>query len=156
MAYLLDTNILVRFALSQDPDHVRMFQAVEKLGAANETLYYSSQNLAEFWAVVTRPTTARGGFGLSIKEADEAATLIEASFRHVPDSQASQALWRRWIVEHSVSGVQVYDTRLAAVMNVNGISHILTLNQSDFKRFGVIAVHPKDIVNSTLSIHENL
>jgi predicted nucleic acid-binding protein len=46
--------------------------------------------------------------------------------------------------ESGVSGVQVYDARLAAVMHVHGINLILTLNVTDFSRFeGLIALHPE-------------
>lgn len=48
---------------------------------------------------------------------------------------------------HNVKGVQVHDTMLAAVMNVYGITHLLTFNKPDFKRFGSFAVvSPADVV----------
>jgi predicted nucleic acid-binding protein len=145
MPYLLDSNILIRYTLTNDPDHQVVFDAVQKLLKNGEMLYYATQNLAEFWAVITRPTTARGGYGLSVEDADTIAKQIEADFYHIPDSVDSHLLWRKFIVEHRVLGVQVHDTRLASVMQANGITHILTLNTTDFKRFGVTAVHPRDI-----------
>jgi hypothetical protein len=54
--------------------------------------------------------------------------------------------WRRIIVRYSVSGVQVYDARLAAAVLVHRIQHILTLNVADFNRYnGVMAVYPGDV-----------
>jgi hypothetical protein len=48
-----------------------------------------------------------------------------------------------------VSGVQVHDARLAAVMRVHGLTHILTLNAADFARYpGIIAVHPQDVAGA--------
>ena len=42
--------------------------------------------------------------------------------------------------------VQVHDARLAACMYVHGVSHILTLNVTDFVRFtSVTAVYPSDV-----------
>jgi hypothetical protein len=36
---------------------------------------------------------------------------------------------------YAVSGVQVHDARLVAVMKVHGVAHILTLNAADFRRY---------------------
>lgn len=50
------------------------------------------------------------------------------------------------MVERRVSGVQVHDARLAAVMKTHGIARIVTFNVSDFDRFPDIeAVHPDEI-----------
>jgi predicted nucleic acid-binding protein len=54
--------------------------------------------------------------------------------------------WRRLIVAHGISGIQVYDTRLVAAMQVHGVPRILTFNDRDFARYdGVDAVHPLTI-----------
>lgn len=46
-----------------------------------------------------------------------------------------------------VSGVQVHDARLAAMMTTNGITQIVTFNTTDFIRFAEIeAIHPSQIV----------
>jgi predicted nucleic acid-binding protein len=61
----------------------------------------------------------------------------------LPDSAASYREWRRIVVQHGVSGVQVHDARLAAAMYTHGISYILTFNGSDFSRFrGITMIHP--------------
>jgi predicted nucleic acid-binding protein len=145
MPYLLDSNILIRYNLPSDPDHQVITEAIKKLNTSKEELYYTSQNLAEFWVVLTRPTTARGGFGLSVEDANELATTIESDFFYIPDSEVAYRLWRNFLVEQKVLGVQAHDARLAAIMRANRITHILTLNTTDFSRFGVTAVHPKDV-----------
>ena len=49
-------------------------------------------------------------------------------------------------MERRVSGVQVHDARLAAVMKAHGIARIVTFNASDFDRFADIeALHPDEI-----------
>ena len=45
-----------------------------------------------------------------------------------------------WSSIHSVSGKQAHDTRIAAAMNVYGISQLLTFNVGDFKRFQNISI----------------
>jgi len=94
---------------------------------------------------MTRPV-ARNGFGLSITEAESEVRLIEAGRSFLPDGEAVYREWRRIVVQHSVSGAQVHDARLAAAMYVHGVSCILTLNVADFGRFaGLTAMHPDTI-----------
>jgi hypothetical protein len=50
------------------------------------------------------------------------------------------------VTTHGVSGAQVHDARLAAVMTASGITRILTFNVRDFIRFaGIEAIHPEQI-----------
>jgi predicted nucleic acid-binding protein len=50
------------------------------------------------------------------------------------------------VFEHNVMGAQVHDARLAAAMSAHKLTHILTLNGSDFKRFpGITSVHPDSV-----------
>ena len=61
----------------------------------------------------------------------------------LPDSEAVYHEWRRLVFAYSVSSVQVHDARLAAAMSVHGVTHLLTLNPDDFKRYPhLMAVHP--------------
>lgn len=146
MPYLADSNILLRTGNRADPDHARIRNAVRTLRLQGEPLHYTSQNLGEMWNVCTRPTTARGGYGLNIESTDRRVRLIERLFTLLPDTPAVHAAWRQLIVTHSVHGVQVHDARIAAAMQVHGITHILTLNVSDFARYShITAVHPNDV-----------
>jgi predicted nucleic acid-binding protein len=94
---------------------------------------------------MTRPLD-RNGFGLTVADAEREVQAIEAGMILLPDGEAVYREWRRIVVQQSVSGVQVYDARLAAVMYVHRVGHILTLNVSDFGRFSnLTAVHPSSI-----------
>jgi predicted nucleic acid-binding protein len=45
-----------------------------------------------------------------------------------------------------VKGVEVYDARIVASMNVHGIGHLLTFDINDFKRYkGISVVSPADV-----------
>ena len=102
--------------------------------------------MAEFWNVCTRPATARGGFGLSIADADRRLRIIERLFRVLPDNPATYQAWRALVVAHALKGVQVHDARLVALMQVNGIAHILTLNGGDFARYtGIVPIAPTSL-----------
>ena len=144
-AYLLDTNILLRLSLPGGPYDEVVVSAVGRLVAEEATLFHTLQNAAEFWNVCTRPRE-RNGLGLPLREADRRLQLIEQQFLFLPETEATYARWRRIVMECGVSGVQVHDARLAAVMNVNNVSHLLTLNPRDFERFtGLTPIHPGDM-----------
>jgi predicted nucleic acid-binding protein len=146
MSYLADTNVLLRFVSPCDPNHLLVCDALFFLLNRSEAVCYTSQNLAEFWNVCTRPMSTRSGFGLSIEETNWRAQVIERHFIFLPDSEAIHAAWRQLVVDYRVSGVRVHGARLAALMLVYGLTHILTFNTNDFARYGsIMAVHPSQI-----------
>jgi predicted nucleic acid-binding protein len=88
------------------------------------------------------------GFGLTPTATERLLRIAERLFPLLPDSPAIYPAWRRLVVEYSVSGVQVYDARLAASMLVHNVTHILTFNTSDFARYvpeGIVAVDPTTV-----------
>jgi len=146
-AYLADTNILLRISRHQEPTYVQVRTALRALKAQGTVLCFTSQNLAEFWNVCTRPAD-RNGLGLSVAETDRRAQLIESTFKLLADNEQVHHEWRRLIVAHSVMGVQVHDARLVAAMRVHGLTHMLTLNDRDFARYpGISAVHPSNVTS---------
>jgi predicted nucleic acid-binding protein len=59
---------------------------------------------------------------------------------------ATHQEWRRLVASCSVSGVEVHDAMLAAVMKVHDITHLLTFNKDDFKRYpGIKALLPSEV-----------
>ncbi len=66
---LVDTNILLRVARRSDPQHKLIDRALARLGGQGTTFYYTHQNIAELWNVMTRPAV-RNGFGLTVTEAE--------------------------------------------------------------------------------------
>ena len=142
---LVDTNILLRMTRRSDPQHQLVDAALAQLAGQGAIFHYTHQNIAELWNAMTRPLT-RNGFGLTPADAEREVKVIEAGMILLPDSEAVYREWRRIVAQHSVLGVQVHDARLAAVMYVHRVNHILTLNVSDFIRFsGLIAVHPNTL-----------
>ena len=57
MQVLLDSNILLRWLEPNHPDQLIVDAAVGRLLLSNADLCYTSQNLGEFWNVLTRPPT---------------------------------------------------------------------------------------------------
>jgi predicted nucleic acid-binding protein len=148
-AHLIDTNILLRIARRDDPDHAIVDTALARLAEASSVLYYTHQNIAEFWNVVTRPAN-RNGFGLTPADADREIRVIEKGMVLLPDSEGIYHEWRRLVVAHCVSGVQVHDARMAAAMKFHAVTHLLTLNTADFMRYPhITVVHPGSLAYSS-------
>ncbi len=147
MDYLVDTNVLLRFADRTQPLHSTVRNAIRTLNANEGRLYITGQNCIEFWNVVTRPKE-RNGSGLTPTEAERWLRLIERVFPFLPDQPEIYAEWRRLVVQFGVSGVQVHDARLVAAMQVNGITRILTFNAADFRRYaseGIVVIDPATV-----------
>lgn len=143
---LVDTNILLRITRRSDPQHKIIDAALARLAGQGTMLYFTLQNIAEFWNAMTRPLD-RNGLGMSVADTEREVRAIEAGMSLLPDTEAVYREWRRIVVQHSVSGVQVHDARLAATMYVHGVSQILTLNVADFGRFdGLLALHPRSVI----------
>jgi predicted nucleic acid-binding protein len=143
---LVDSGMLLRYVQTRDPGHAVARSAIDSLRAARERLCMTLQNMVEFWNVTTRPATARGGYGMTVAQADARARLLERAFVVLPDDPAVYSEWRRLVVAFAISGVQVHDARLVATMNVHGITRILTFNTADFARYpGIIAIHPAQV-----------
>ena len=146
MRYLVDSNVLLRWIDIGSPMRSQVKQAFRVLYRAGDTLCITPQNVMEFWNVCTRPTTARGGFGLAVVQARQKVLRLERLVTYLPDMPTTHTEWKQLVSAHSVLGVQVYDARLVAAMRVHGVTHILTFNTSDFKRYpGITAVNPADV-----------
>jgi predicted nucleic acid-binding protein len=142
---LLDSNILLRSVQPSDPDYAVVASALEALAREGTIFCYTSQNLAEFWNACTRPVD-RNGYGLSPTETDRRAQVFESRLHLLPETLSVHQEWRRLLVEHEVSGVQVHDAGLVAAMRVYGLSRILTFNRQDFIRYSDIeTIHPRNI-----------
>jgi hypothetical protein len=77
------------------------------LRSSGHTLATCPQNIAEFWNVSTRPTSARGGYGQSVSKRN--CTILA-------ESPASYHAWRQLLMAYSVQDVAVHDARLVAMM----------------------------------------
>ena len=147
MSVLVDSNILVFISNPQSPVYQEALDAIKILRQRGETPHIIAQNLIEFWAVATRPVNSRG-LGMTIAQAQAELTRIKSLFLLLPDSPAIYPEWEKLVVRHGVSGKNAHDTRIAAAMNVHGITALLTANKNDFKRFqGITAIDPVVVIS---------
>jgi predicted nucleic acid-binding protein len=145
MSVLIDTNVLLRRTQPDHPSHAVAVESVSRLLLTGEPVYFTLQNIAEFWNVATRPA-ANNGLGFSIAMTLSEVEKIERFLTVLPESPATYGEWKRLVVMHSVLGSKVHDTKLVAVMNVYGVRKILTFNTDDFTRYEIEAVNPTDIL----------
>ena len=147
MKWLADTNILLRSVQTSHPMYGDASRAVDVLLDRSDELCVIAQNLIEFWSVATRPM-ANNGLDFSIARTIQEVAKLKTVFVVLPDTANILPEWERLVVNHQVLGKQVYDARLVAAMSVHHVTHLLTFNTDDFKRFTTItAVNPQSILN---------
>jgi predicted nucleic acid-binding protein len=145
MAYLPDTNIVLRLVNKNDPLHQVVLQAIEKLEQSGEQIAIVPQVLVEFWTVASRPTNVNG-LGMSTDVAVNELENLQKLFTLLPENEKIFDEWKILVGKYKVSGKTTHDARIVAAMIVHKIENILTLNPGDFKRFTEIkAVRPQDI-----------
>jgi predicted nucleic acid-binding protein len=146
MQYLLDTGILLRLLNRNADQHAETRAAVRLLKQQRHECLTTLQNLCEFWSVCTRPTTARGGLGLSVAATQRRLDAVERLTTILPDSPDTFRHWKTLVATHGVSGVQAHDARLVALMEVHNITSLVTLNPSDFARYPNLQVSTPQLI----------
>jgi predicted nucleic acid-binding protein len=139
MKVLIDTNILLREAEPSHPMHADAVAALRALRLRGATLYLVSQCFYELWVVLTRPVTVNG-FGKTPAEAELFLTDWETRFTVLDDTPAVRTHWQQLVTTHAVSGKNAHDARLVAAMLAHGLTHLLTFNVADFRRFIAVTV----------------
>jgi len=146
MSYLVDTNVLLRSVQKSHPMHSDSNRAIALLLSSPGAVSVIPQTLVEFWAVATRPLV-NNGLELSIHETSQQLVYFKSIFTLLSDDGVFEE-WERLVAWHRVLGKQVYDARLVAAMRVHNLTHLLTFNTSDFKRFTAItAVSPSSAID---------
>lgn len=135
MLVALDTNVLLRLVNPHDPFHSCTRTALRVLYQRGDRFCFFPQNAAEFWNVCTRPATARGGYGLSVEEADRRLRHLHRLFDVCYEVPAAYLRWHALVTELRLTGVQVHDARIAALIQAHGILCLLTFDQEDFRRY---------------------
>jgi predicted nucleic acid-binding protein len=128
VSILADTNILLRRTQPNHPHHAAAVESVAKLLDRDETVYFTMQNISEFWNCEVEK--------------------IERFLTFLPDAPLAYSEWKRLLVTHGVLGVKVHDAKLVAAMNVHGIRWILTFNTQDFARYAIETIHPDSLLSA--------
>jgi len=139
---LVDTNLLCRLCNSVKPpvrETVASRHALTTLRNQGYELAITPQNLFEFWSTATRspgyPPAGSNGLGMSVERADHWLTYFLRTFKLVTDTEQSLPFWRSLVRTHHVTGYKSHDVHLVATMQSHNVTHLLTFNTQDFKRF---------------------
>jgi len=145
MNALVDTNILVRLSDLGHPVQPVCQLALQRLLQRQDRVFLCAQAAIEYWAVATRPKSING-LGLTPMDAEMELRRAERWLVWLPEPPDIAVRWRALVNKHSVLGKQAHDTRLVALMEAHGLTHLLTLNAGDFARFpGVTCVEPAQV-----------
>lgn len=146
--YLLDTNILLR-ASDAGSDKQRLAQgAFEAVIAQGDTCLLTSQVIAEYYSVITRPISSNG-FGWDTERGKLERDLWIARFSFLEETAEIFPRWIDLIDRFKITGRRIFDLRLLAVMQVYKTSHLLTFDVDDFPGLpGITVVHPSQIVTT--------
>lgn len=139
MIVLLDTNILARIVDPGQPMYSVALRAIGTLRAQGHDLVLVPQCLYEFWVVGTRPK-GKNGLGKSVAEMATDLANLRLAFPMFDDTPTIFPAWQTFVQSYAVTGKTAHDARLVAAMHVHGITHLLTFNDKDFRRFSTITV----------------
>lgn len=145
MNWLIDTNVLLRIAQPSHEMHGDASRSLATIASLGDRLRIVPQNLIEFWVVATRPIL-NNGLGISLRDASGELLKFKKLFVVLPEVPEIFPQWEQLVANYDIRGKQAHDTRLVAAMLVHNLTHLLTFNDRNFKRFTEITVvNPQNI-----------
>lgn len=134
MRILLDTSVVVRLSELNTASAEQTREAIARLSLTPHEACLVPQVIYEYWSVATRPAE-RNGLGLSTAETARNVADFLSIFTLLRDERTVFEHWHEIVTRYAVLGKGVHDARLVAAMQRHSISHIMTLNESDFARY---------------------
>lgn len=140
MRVLLDTNVVARLLPREGSTrHLALAEAIAQLRSEKHELFLVPQVLYEFWVIATR-SPEQNGFGLLPAAASQDVQRLEELFSVLRDERTVLDHWRSLVVQHAVVGKGAHDARLVAAMIRHRLTHLMTFNLTDFKRYPMISL----------------
>jgi len=136
--------------------HQEARASVRTLLRRKESISIVPQVLFEFWVVATRPID-HNGLGLSVDSVKRKVEKAESFFSLRLDTPTVYREWLRIVETYRVSGVNAHDARIVAAMKVHGLTHLVSFNISDFKRYDpaeITVLSPAQLLRSLSTISE--
>ncbi|MCM1984463.1 type II toxin-antitoxin system VapC family toxin [Lyngbya confervoides] len=144
---LIDTNVILRVEQENNVQYDEARNAIAVI-FRNPKLrgVIVPQVMNEYWSVCTRPATSRGGFGWTTEVTAQRLSAWEKAYDVLRDQPETYEHWKSLVTKYDVKGKNAHDARLVAAMLVHSLTHILTFNIEDFKRFQeIIPIHPSQV-----------
>lgn len=140
MRILTDSNILLRLVQESHPHHNQADAALYALRSRGDEPCVVAQVIYEFWTVCTRPFGSENGLGLTVADTAAKVRRLPRLFPLYRDERAVFDRWEELVTRHESKGKKAHDARIVAAMLHHRLTHLLTFNGSDFKRFTEITV----------------
>ena len=126
----LDTNSLIYLKFSSLSFHHNTKSIFISLTERNNKFHISNQILREYIASCTREKLHK-----SYEEVIFDCEEFKQTFEVFEDTKQVSVSLLEICAKYQVNGKQVHDANITATMISNSISHIITANVSDFKRY---------------------
>lgn len=139
MIALCDTNVLVRIINPADPLHQVASSAILHLQSRDWDIAITPQVVYEYWTVATRPTNVNG-LGHSQVQTWSNVEQMKRQYSLLMENAGVYPLWEKLVHMWPTQGKQAHDARLVAMMQLHQVTHLLTFNVADFKRYSMIEV----------------
>lgn len=114
--------------------------ALDQLGKAGFRSCIVPQVIYEYWVVATRPRE-QNGLDHRLSHVNRDLERLQQAFLFLRDERAVFEHWHDLVSQHEVRGKNAHDARLVAAIRRHEITHLLTNNDRDFKRFPGITIH---------------
>ncbi len=134
---LLDANILIHSRQPVSPHYHTITQKLIEFIENNEDLVICPQVLYEYYVVVTRPA-AQNGYNISCDVAMQQINDFINTYPFINDPATLFVEWQLIIKNYQTIGKTAHDARLVALMRVQAIGTIYTMNPGDFFRYNDI------------------
>lgn len=129
----VDTNILVYATQVTSPQREAAREALQNHSNGGTRLRVSRQILREYLAVVTRPQLFASP--IPMVEALVDIERFAEAFEVLEDGPEVTARLLELCRSVAVAGRQVHDANIVATILAHGEARLLTVNESDFRRF---------------------
>lgn len=129
----VDTNVLIFATNELSPWHGAATKSLQDAQQNNVELIISQQILREYLAAATRISAIENGLPLS--DILENVRILRSDYTIVEDNPFVLDCLVELLQKVTVGGKQVHDANIVATMQTHNITHLLTHNTADFKRF---------------------
>jgi predicted nucleic acid-binding protein len=129
----VDTNVLLRSLIDQFPESSACRGLLLEQRKAEKELWISRQVVRELLVQMTHPKTL--STLLTRDQVQFQMRTVLRLFKVANETSDTTTMLLTLMRDYAISGKQVHDANIVAVMLTNQINTLLTLNTVDFKRY---------------------
>ncbi|MFM7370994.1 MAG: type II toxin-antitoxin system VapC family toxin, partial [Sphaerospermopsis kisseleviana] len=120
-SYLLDTNIILRFANSQSQEYNLIRNTISEILLRGGQCFITSQVIIEFWVVATRPVNVNG-LGWTVSQTTQAVQMLINQFDLLAETPDVFSIWLNLVTTYNISGKRTHDISTQAKLIAHSYS----------------------------------